>query len=79
MEWIMDMALMMMKLGTALVGSNFDLTPLPKTDDTDKGGAGDDDTTSEDTEESEGDSDPSGSDDTEGDDRDDTGSDEGDS
>ena len=89
----MDFALMMMRLGTSIVGSNFDLTPIPRErdeDDTGSDGAGDsDDTEDEDgsdkggsEDDSEGDSgDDSSGDDSEGDSGDDSSEDdsEGDS
>ena len=52
----MDMALMMMKLGTAIAGSNFDLTPLEKESDSSGEGSSD----SEDSEDSDDESDSSG-------------------
>jgi len=68
----MDLALMMMRLGTSIVGSNMDLTPLPRDrdeDDTGSDGAGDseddgseDDGSEDDGSDGAGDSEDDGSD-----------------
>jgi hypothetical protein len=67
-EWVMDLdlALMMMRLGTSIVGSNMDLTPLDRDrDDTGSDGSGDD-TDEDDTDEDDTDEDDTDEDDTEG-------------
>ena len=43
----MDLALLLMKLGTEIVGSNFDLTPLPRDNSESDEGSGSGDSESE--------------------------------
>ena len=60
-EWVMDLdlALMMMRLGTSIVGSNMDLTPLDRdADNTGSDGSGDD--SEDDTKDEDSEDDPEG-------------------